>query len=416
MDDWNNGSSFSGDFYREPDDVTRGVTMAPPPLVLQTFQDGIHGDIYGKDSAIGHEGQYPFGGPLGLGGDDFNFTSMDGKDTAGNSTERFTECDRPPTVPTDSFFKFEPSTKFVSSDQPHEIGNQLLDFLNTEVAAVVTKVNRKKFAIKAYVFAEGIMTTVKMRVWSREEEGDYAVEIQRRGGDGVAFNMIYARASEFILMRIGSTSYGASVPAFEGPKKVTSGDGCSVFGEPGFLADTASADEPPMLSENVDLSPLIELAVLDSQPSLQAECAVALAKAAQDPKVAASLCKVDTFEKVAKLLHSDNIEVAYPTACLLNLVAQSSEAKSSFASSGILLVMLKKVQAKGTSALVRLQLAQAANLAISRCHEKFSLGASLELEHALTTAIEELGETADAKLYRELQDAMLVITAKCHAP
>eukprot|EP00747_Dinoflagellata_sp_TGD_P165081 gnl/TRDRNA2_/TRDRNA2_185901_c0_seq1.p1 gnl/TRDRNA2_/TRDRNA2_185901_c0~~gnl/TRDRNA2_/TRDRNA2_185901_c0_seq1.p1 ORF type:complete len:676 (+),score=86.49 gnl/TRDRNA2_/TRDRNA2_185901_c0_seq1:83-2110(+) len=107
---------------------------------------------------------------------------------------RFLAVDLPPNAPQDQSFTFEPSTFHLPAVLvPDEIGNSLLNFLATEADASCTKVDRKKFAIRASVDGDAGSCALKVRVYA-EDEGRYAIEFQRRSGDSLALDSIYRRA------------------------------------------------------------------------------------------------------------------------------------------------------------------------------------------------------------------------------
>merc|ERR1711920_131881 len=58
------------------------------------------------------------------------------------------------------------TNKFSVNDEPVEVGNRLLVFLEQEVDARITKFNRKRFSFKADVFL-GVACTVKVRIFKR---------------------------------------------------------------------------------------------------------------------------------------------------------------------------------------------------------------------------------------------------------
>eukprot|EP00747_Dinoflagellata_sp_TGD_P188514 gnl/TRDRNA2_/TRDRNA2_47643_c0_seq1.p1 gnl/TRDRNA2_/TRDRNA2_47643_c0~~gnl/TRDRNA2_/TRDRNA2_47643_c0_seq1.p1 ORF type:complete len:498 (-),score=87.19 gnl/TRDRNA2_/TRDRNA2_47643_c0_seq1:136-1422(-) len=326
---------YAGDFYREPDDVTRGVTMGPVDL-----QDLSNDWAY--PSALGFDQNWssPFPGKIdSIGGAKFEANRQ--------FTERFQESDEPPNAPDDEYFEFERSTLFLTSSRPSDTGNLLLDFLDTQVISKIAKVSRKKFAIKAEVFVGGgSMSKLKVRMY-RQEEGRYAVQFQRRGGSATTFNDAYKLASEFLSLSSDS--------------KVKSG---KENRDP-----TREGQKPPSLIpvEELDMTPMLEMATLSEQPSLQAEAALALADAAQDDRVAASLCTSQAFEESAlKLLESDRMDISYPTARLLLTLAKCPRAEAAFANSAIAPIIEKKAQSESNKCVQDL-LAQALSTMRTSC-------------------------------------------------
>lgn len=121
-----------------------------------------------------------------------------------DKSERFQVADVPP-APADGFF-FMATTLFVSGVVPFVLGNLLLDFLR-DVTAVVSKVRRQKFSIKADIsggsFGDNPEVAyhpcgLKIRVY--RHEADCAVEFRRCTGDAVAFNDLFRRASRYLSL------------------------------------------------------------------------------------------------------------------------------------------------------------------------------------------------------------------------
>jgi len=111
--------------------------------------------------------------------------------------QRFSNDSLPPSTPDSKDFKLEPTTLHVSGADAADVGNHLLDFLGTVAGASVTKVDSKKFSIKANVDGDQGTCTVKVRIFARDP-GKYAVEFQRRGGDSMALHLVFERAQEYL--------------------------------------------------------------------------------------------------------------------------------------------------------------------------------------------------------------------------
>mmetsp|Transcript_28468 Transcript_28468/g.90721 ORF Transcript_28468/g.90721 Transcript_28468/m.90721 type:complete len:443 (+) Transcript_28468:178-1506(+) len=408
-------SGFIGDYYRQPDDVVRGVSMAqgtpdvPGPAYPQAFADG---DFYSRSDDT-------FRGMIGIGLDAFPGSSgpeaqlfhgspdffgkvpeplglMDpslgiGQEPIGRlcpSVERFTEADVPPKAPSDPFFKFEATTLYLSTAAPHEIGNCLLDVLASQVSACVTKVNRKKFSIKASASHGNSTCSLKVRTYS-QEQGSCAVEFQRRSGDRLAFRGVYGQAAEYLLRSFAATP-GAPEAALE-PLATPPVP-------PGPLGGDATAE----------IAPLLEMADLEESPELQAEAAAALAGLAQDGQATEGLCSTQAFVAFEKLLQSKRADVLHPMARLLERLAQRTEATGSFASGTLLTAVLGKVlDEPGTSPVSR-QLAQALSLAVTRCASALPEKSAQGLAAALTEAVKDTA-MGDGPVYRNLQEAQFAL-------
>mmetsp|Transcript_26321 Transcript_26321/g.55896 ORF Transcript_26321/g.55896 Transcript_26321/m.55896 type:complete len:443 (-) Transcript_26321:149-1477(-) len=410
-----NGASFDGDFYREPDNVTRGVMLAPPRLEVSTragscFEGGFHGDFYHESHDIGvgmDHGQVPelfaesalagFPGCLGSDPDyliKFDpFTNAKEQISALPSVlERFEEGDVPPTAPSDELFEFEVTTLYASCEAPHDIGNHLLDFLDTQMVSSVSKVRRKKYAIKADAFVGTVMCTLKVRVYG-QERGEYAIEFQRRSGDCLTFNSAYQRAGSYLAERVTVSN---------APKAA-----CQVSPAP-----LSSIVEGGLLEE-AEISPLLDMAGLVDLPSLQAESVTVLERLAQDEKAAGRLlCTAHAFEAIKKLLQTDQNDVAYPTARMLTLLSQCDEAVPRFADHELLSTIVGKVRSEAVSALVQQELAAVLNSAITRCAAALIDKSADAVMRDLAEAMKDMEAVSEGLIYQDLQKAHCTLKSK----
>lgn len=196
--------ALGGDYYREPDNIVRGVHMGFEDVEAFPFGNSKgceDADIFGVGDGFveGAESQTALGFPslaeLSLGNLGENTSCL-----AAPVDERFTEADTPPLVPTNASFRFQATTLWVSAAKPFHLGNQLLDFFSRgcDLTATVTKVNQRKFAIKVDVFWGNIMCSLKVRIYQDLQRQSCAVEFQRRGGDATCFLDAYEQASAFL--------------------------------------------------------------------------------------------------------------------------------------------------------------------------------------------------------------------------
>jgi len=437
-DPWKGGLGES-DFYREPDNVTRGVSMAaaPPGGMLEGPWKS-PGDFYSLPEDP-HRGVSMASNPLGFGGGDifggFDFLepdqllkssppgigslgnipyppdfdggkSMDsiyqpglgfqdpickgfdggskGKYNILSDTERFPESQRPPPLPTDPFFELEEVTTLRFSlnpkFEPSKIGNDLLDFLEDSVSASILKVRPVKFTVKANVFIESRMCTIKARVY-HTSGSEYALEVQRRSGDAVVFNTTFQKAAQFFHERC----YFGSTP-------------------PAAAAPSVALTKPPMPpADEQESQPMLDMAAMEELPSLQAEAAAALAEfvAFQPSAASASICCQDAFEKIRRLLQSDKQDIAYPTAQLLVQLAKMSSAGQYITDDSFTQLIVDKVCSKESSLLVKAEFTKVVNTVVQNHGEKLSSRA----KDSITAA---LGKTtgpgpASSKLGPELQ-------------
>eukprot|EP00747_Dinoflagellata_sp_TGD_P161821 gnl/TRDRNA2_/TRDRNA2_178762_c0_seq1.p1 gnl/TRDRNA2_/TRDRNA2_178762_c0~~gnl/TRDRNA2_/TRDRNA2_178762_c0_seq1.p1 ORF type:complete len:426 (+),score=82.21 gnl/TRDRNA2_/TRDRNA2_178762_c0_seq1:172-1278(+) len=328
-ENWNTGLIHTTSFHEEPNDVNRGVTIAASDLISFTKSD--------------QKWDWPACGLRQI--------DVQGLTNSAAKIERFHASDEPPVAPDDEFFELQTSTCFLVSTCPAEIGNHLLEFLETQTISNVTKITRGKFAIKAEVFVDySSRCFLKARVY--RQHGRYAVEFQRRSGSQATFNEVYKRAQEFLHRRYESAARGEDDSVFKGLAQDSRED------------DFKTLDMPA----EVDWTPLLEMASMGTQPSLQAEAVVALADAAKDDEVSALLCTSHAFEEVAlSLLESDRMDISYPTACLLLAIASCPEAEAAFANSAIKPRIQQKVQSVATNKQVQHLLMQVLNLRGTSC-------------------------------------------------
>merc|ERR1711879_320428 len=88
--------------------------------------------------------------------------------------------------------------------------NAIIDFLNGEVASSrITKVNRRKLKFKANVCLESSHCEMKVRLY-RKAQREYCVEVQRRVGDGIAFNRLWQGISQHLHSFMDNLSEGCA--------------------------------------------------------------------------------------------------------------------------------------------------------------------------------------------------------------
>jgi hypothetical protein len=352
---WRN--SFPGDYYREPDDVVRGVSMQSLDASIDFMGFGGMGNDPYHDSEDLARDASPEIFLDSVGGKYPGLLSDKKRDSSTYIPEKFTPSDEPPNAPTEEYWKYLRTTISVQSEKPGEgykIGNHLLAFLNEKVVSEVLKVrapslgNARKFSIKADVSIDNVMCTMKIRVWKNTRGHNwYCVDFQRRRGDSVPFTQAYRQACAYLRAHMGPS--GMEMDAVVPPQIV--GD-----------------DTPCMISQD-EITPLLDMILMIHMPSLQADSATALANLAQNRKSAALLCTAQAFEHFKNHLKSNQNQtsVAYPLACALSSLADCEEAKQFFATQGVLSIILEKVQSNETSATVQNQLMQTLSVAVTRC-------------------------------------------------
>uniref|UniRef100_A0A7S1S578 Uncharacterized protein n=1 Tax=Alexandrium catenella TaxID=2925 RepID=A0A7S1S578_ALECA len=119
---------------------------------------------------------------------------------AGRRVERFAAGAAPAATTVGSLCTFASTTLSVFGAAPFEVGNVLLDFLETQAASRITKINYRKMTVKAEVSGGIGWCSAKLRVCRREGGVSY-VEFQRRDGDCISFSHLYQQASRYIQLR-----------------------------------------------------------------------------------------------------------------------------------------------------------------------------------------------------------------------
>jgi hypothetical protein len=175
---------------------------------------------------------------------------------------------------------------------------------------------------------------------------------------------------------------------------------------------------PPVPSEesdDADMAPLFDMAACDEYPSLQAEAAVALAKiAASNDSKTAQLCKPYSLDHLSKLLKSDRLDIAYPTAKVLGSLVQQP-AGQSVAEHNIFKEMVAKVSAPDTTSIVQEKVAQTVSVAARKFAATMSAAVAQDIQKSLEVTIQELKGDYDSpqRAATSLQDALLEINQYC---
>lgn len=388
------GSSqgFAGDFYREPDDVVRGVGMSPAfdcgpyPSAFDTGFGGMPGgDFYRDDDCSGKM----------VGG--FDFYRADFQELNENDFERFQAGDVPPATPTDEFFSLQATTVTVSrATPPDQIGNVILDFLSQSIEATVTKVRRPKYAIKATCFNNFGTCEAKIRVWDNDVNNIFQVEFQRRSGSVMAFSQVVQQATVYMRAQL--------------PRAVE----CANQTEDQQLQCPVPPAFPNALQEN-SLDPLFDMAATKDNPELQAEAAAGLLKVASNENAPVTeLVSAKGLQAVTNLLENDSYAILYPVAKVLECLARSRSAQELFRTAEAEDLLPKAVQ-KTTIPMIdprlKLKLAQAVRQAVSGVRAMSlppSVAEKLRAELGKATQGVKLGGEDPAQ--RELSEASLLIS------
>ncbi|CAJ1460862.1 unnamed protein product [Effrenium voratum] len=296
-----------GDYYREPDDVLRGLTLEHD--VTSSFSE----ESYWMMSSC-----RPFTEQV------FQKLPRD----ADATHWRFQRTDVPPDCPQESSLEATSFHLQSAREVSWEVGNRLLDFLELHDANI-TKVNRLKFTAKAQVLCSGLVCEIKIRVY---QDGDdrILILVHRVRGDGLAFSELFRLLKQHLL----------ATPA------------------------SSSASRPPSVSlaakaTDVYLQPLVEAAHNAEDTEAKAEAAAGLAAAAEDTGVVEQLCHLKGAScAVKRLLEVNCFEVSCQVARLLLKLAVVPGAEAFF-QDGVLRLLQDKVQHLATGRMLKTQLLQA---------------------------------------------------------
>lgn len=360
------GLRLSGDFYHEADDVTRGLS-------LSLYNDAAGFNYVGETCK--HEG------PLAT------------KRRSNLPISRFGEDDEALQVPEDDFFQLEQTTIVVSGDSSAHIGNRMIDFLRTEAASLITKVNCTKFTIKAEVCLDGLSCEIKVRIY-QSAFGGHMVEMQRRSGDSIAFHRLYQWASQHLNSDANSQHLlvepqGASVPL---PVIDAGGDG--------------------------SVAPLLDLVGNSGNAQLQAEGLQGLLHTSKNADAALQLCSTQAFVFFQDLLQIVCFSIAAPLSQLLCYLASLPETRHMFIDQQVLRPMIDKVWAKAAGQFVSEQLAKAVCSVIAQHAGELSLSNNRELIFALTEKMNggapefaaDAGSARDLETVHHLQESLQMLS------
>lgn len=370
--------SFAGDFYPDHEEVTRGATIASVPFPPQGGF-GV-GDFFHEAPGDASK-SWPLPDPSG-------FVSPSPLPmVAQDPAERFQESDQASAMPNDTFFELEATTLFVHGAPSHEVGNAVLDFLLCDAEATVTKLSRRKCAVKASVLSQLGLVDLKVRIWRQEgEDLRLATEFQRKGGDTIAFAQVYGKASDYLKDRLPVAS--ANVPESSLREQ---------WDLPVHVPEAHSVDG----CSGVELvEPVFALASRADSPQLQEQAAAALLRALES----GSLCATEALSANGVAALHELMQVACSTvanlvARLLLALSSSPGACEHTALPGLLAMALRNVRF-GDPAM-RLQqshrIAQAVRVFVAGSAGLLPRAASDELASALTLALEGAPSKAGAQ-------------------
>jgi hypothetical protein len=344
-----------GDFYREPDEVVRGITLGSSAFDFDSIDDVWNPALPSPWDALKEVGEST------------TIRSSPGQ------VSRFPSGQEGRIVPADSCFFLEKTTQYLPM-LPSTAANHVLDFLEQEVISSITKVNHKKASIKAEVFHMNL--ACQMKVYIYQQECGCAVEFQKRSGDGISFRGVYEKASEYLMQCTASSkSLFMSAPS-------------AVYVSPGSSQPTE--DSVALLTE-----------IAQQAPHLQDEIASSiLGMAEEDPEMPDRLCKPEALDVLLQLLASDRFGAAYPAARLMALLSGAPEVRSRFFDEGVLKAVLSRLWVQATGMAVWIQIASLVHGVVAAHVMYMTNKDRQEAASAIATALELEPSDCDLKTIR----------------
>jgi len=297
--------ALSGDFYHQPANVTRGLTLRDEPELLSSFcnepDDVTRGltlpeefdllNSFCPSLALGKLGDDWMTFPISSNG--LQAEDEDGPRTGGSSVDTskdFEDTDVPPELKEEARLPLGANTLHLNMHSPVAAGNQLCSFFKQKdkVVAEIKKVNRKKFTVSATGIMEDLPFQVKVRIY--QENSGSCLEFQRRSGDALACMWLFRRASEYF--------------------------GCSSLPSKRLHAPALTQTTPVRPDHAV--APLLDMVNYSEDVNELSHVASTLAAMAEDdPMVAAELRMPCAFSAIQRLQQFSDFRVSHPMSRLL---------------------------------------------------------------------------------------------------
>lgn len=195
-----NSSPIHGDYYRHLDDQTRDAEMGGTLqfALWENYRNSrvslecldVEVSFLGQELLLGMDASAPKLLP-------------EAYDSHGHFQDNRSVAAQPPLIPSNPCFRLEPTTLHVQGAAACNLWNCLQRFFEGQVVASVTKSNEEKHSIKANLLYNDLATyTVKVRTYTGHK--GLVVEMQRRIGDSVGFNDIFACLSRHVAEQLPS--------------------------------------------------------------------------------------------------------------------------------------------------------------------------------------------------------------------
>jgi hypothetical protein len=257
-----------GDYYREEDDVVRGLSLPVSALSFSLYEY--------QQCTIDKVSQPML------------------PEFSSSSDDAFVVAHVPPALSRDVRASLQ-STIVESESSPVAIGNRLLSFLGRKVDAKINKMGQEEFTIQAEAFMATCWCSFKVRIYKKEDGS--LMEFQKRSGDSLAFVRLFREAKADLL---GLPCSQAASPS-----------ACQIPDNEAFPQLCLPA------AEEACITPLLDMAHGCQDISILAEVASALHSMASDPAVAAALCLPCALAVLQQLRQVEDFRVQYPMTSML---------------------------------------------------------------------------------------------------
>lgn len=393
-----------GDFYREADDVCRGVTLTSPldfgsdlPTSYKTgdpypcsADDVMRGGVLMSVPEVFQDPPGYDGRPR-MSGWPPHRNLEKAPPVITDTSARFSRGSGAPPLPSDDLFELLPTTVFVQKVSAERVGNALLDFFSQEIEASITEVNISKFKVRASACVPFGSCGLKVRVYrDRGADGTLVVEFQRLQGSPVAHVDVFKQAVEYIR------------GALPGVVKSRRND----LRSPQRLNAPAGSGEPAK-----HFQPIFDMALAQDSPDLQTEAAAAMLEAAQHEGPSDDeLTSSKGLQAMHGLLKASCISACGPAARLLLVLAGGPRAERLLEYDDLMQTVVEKATERNLVAQVRLCMAEVAHkLVVRSLGSAWQLGSGIRLRAALDAALRDLPETViiEDSALSKLQSALL---------
>jgi hypothetical protein len=361
---------LQGDFYNEPEMVSRGVSVVNPGLMSEFY------DSAGAwDFDFGEKKQSAAWSSVDIGVQEQAHEDVLFSDDFLPAEEPITGCS-------------STSLPLEGDVSPAEVMRCIHTFLKTKVVASISKLRPEKFAIKADVFHKGngcqLHCMFKARIFRAAKTNRKIIEFRRCQGDAVAFGLTFDQAVNHLKMHFRIANMAVRVS--------------------NSLQTPPSPPPLPSSGSGANLQPLIDMVVNAGDTSTQVEAIAALSMLTESQNSIAAV--LGNFEVPISLL-SSQVSNAYPAACLMSQLAQHGAIAENLA-----LVALQGAVSEKADTLVRLELAETVKAVATHVAAPFPAlpNETSELRGALKEALRPT-TSVTGEVKRRLHEALCALEA-----